>query len=262
MSREKFQNISYVQGETVVSLKANEPTFKKATCLDAEKEFYELEMAKKTILMDIPVQLAYFVLQYAKLRILSFYYDFIDRFINRSDFEYCEMDTDSAYIAFSREKLRDIIKPEMLNMFDSGLHAFCNDNIAVEADSSMHWFPRECCSKHAVHDLRTSGLFKLEAQGDEFVGLCSKTYILRSETGDKFSSKGLNTTSVKNALHLYKNVLQNRVPQGVINMGIVKKDNALFSYEQTRCGFTYLYCKRKVNDDGRTTEPLDICLKP
>ena len=39
--------------------------------------------------------------QYAKLRMLQFYYDFLDKYLDRSDFQMCEKDTDSAYIAIS-----------------------------------------------------------------------------------------------------------------------------------------------------------------
>ncbi len=44
---------------------------------------------------------------------LQFYYDFIDYYINRSDFDYCEMDTDSAYIAFSSDGFEDLVKPDL-----------------------------------------------------------------------------------------------------------------------------------------------------
>ena len=29
---------------------------------------------------------------------LQFYFDFMDKYLDRTDFQYCEMDTDSAYI--------------------------------------------------------------------------------------------------------------------------------------------------------------------
>ena len=32
---------------------------------------------------------------------LRFYYDFMDKFVDRCNFEYCEMDTDSAYMALA-----------------------------------------------------------------------------------------------------------------------------------------------------------------
>ncbi len=46
-------------------------------------------------------------------RMLEFYYDFIDKYIDSSEFAYCQMDTDSAYIAFSAEKFEYLIKQEL-----------------------------------------------------------------------------------------------------------------------------------------------------
>jgi hypothetical protein len=37
------------------------------------------------------MQIGCFVYQYAKLRMLEFYYDFMDVFVDRSDFQYCSM---------------------------------------------------------------------------------------------------------------------------------------------------------------------------
>ncbi len=54
--------------------------------------------------MDVPIQVGCAV-YLGKLRMLEFYYDFIDKYIDRSDFVYCRMDTDSAYITFSGEKI-------------------------------------------------------------------------------------------------------------------------------------------------------------
>jgi hypothetical protein len=53
---------------------------------------------------------------------------------------------------------------------------FC-DRAEVKADNTVHWFPRTCCGKHAKFDKRTPGLFKLEYEGDEMIGLCSKSYV-------------------------------------------------------------------------------------
>ena len=43
--------------------------------------------------------------QYANLRMLQFYYDFLDKYLDRSGFQMCEMDTDSAYIAIAGESV-------------------------------------------------------------------------------------------------------------------------------------------------------------
>jgi hypothetical protein len=44
---------------------------------------------------------------------MQFYYDFVDVFVDRRDFQYCAMDTDSAYIALSADTLEEVIKPDM-----------------------------------------------------------------------------------------------------------------------------------------------------
>lgn len=57
-------------------------------------------MTKKTIKHDLPIQLGFFVYQYAKMRMLAFYYDVVDRFVDRSDFCVLEMDTGNVYTKF------------------------------------------------------------------------------------------------------------------------------------------------------------------
>ena len=49
--------------------------------------------------------MVFFVYQYAKLRMLQFYYDFLNKYLDRCDFQMCEMDTDSAYIAIAGESV-------------------------------------------------------------------------------------------------------------------------------------------------------------
>ena len=88
-----------MQGKNGTCLKINKPQFKKLDFLDEEDHYYQVEMAKCKIKLDLPIQFSYFILQYAKLRMLQFYYNFMDQYVDRSDIEYCEMDTDTAYIA-------------------------------------------------------------------------------------------------------------------------------------------------------------------
>ena len=64
---------------------------------------YELEVNKKTVRYALPVHVGFFVLLYAKMRMLQFDYDFINRYLERPLFQYCEMDTDSTYLALAGE---------------------------------------------------------------------------------------------------------------------------------------------------------------
>ena len=76
-----------------------------------DEEYYEVETRTTTIHIDLPTQIAFFVYNYAKLRMLEIYYDFMARFFDKRDFQYCEMDTDSAYIAFSSADWLMLMKP-------------------------------------------------------------------------------------------------------------------------------------------------------
>ena len=49
---------------------------------------------------------------------LDFYYDFIDKYLNRCDFELLEMGTDSNYFAFSEDNINKLIKPELKEEYE------------------------------------------------------------------------------------------------------------------------------------------------
>lgn len=55
---------------------------------------------KTTVKYDLPVLIAFFVYSYAKLRLLEFYYDFLVKVLDNSDFQLVEMDTGSQISAF------------------------------------------------------------------------------------------------------------------------------------------------------------------
>ena len=72
---------------------------------------YKIELRKDKITIDRPFQVGIVVYQLAKLRMLQFYYEFLDYYLDRRDFQLIQMDTDSLYFALSREKLEDAIRP-------------------------------------------------------------------------------------------------------------------------------------------------------
>ena len=98
----KQWNVEYCS-DAEASRKVNNPLFRKLDNITEDN--YEVESCKKTIKLSLPIQVGFFVYQYAKLRMLQFYYDFLDKYLDRSDFQMCEMDTDSAYIAISGESV-------------------------------------------------------------------------------------------------------------------------------------------------------------
>ena len=76
-----------------------------------EKDLYEVELLKSTIEHREPIIVGFFILQYAKLRMLELYYNFFDKFCDVYKFEELEMDTDSLYLALAEENLYDCIQP-------------------------------------------------------------------------------------------------------------------------------------------------------
>ena len=64
---------------------------------------YEVELAKAQIEHKEPIIVGFFILQYAKLRMLELYYNFFTRFCDVNKFEELGMDTDSLYLALPKK---------------------------------------------------------------------------------------------------------------------------------------------------------------
>ena len=56
----------------------------------------------------------------------------------------------------------------------------------------------------------------------------------------------------------YRRVLKSKKSEKFMNKGFVFKLNSMNSYELCKIGLTYLYGKRKVNDVGVSTLPIDF----
>ena len=68
-------------------------------------ELFEVELVKSEIEHREPIIVGFFILQYAKLRMLELYYNFFKKFCDTDKYEELEIDTDSLYLALSEENL-------------------------------------------------------------------------------------------------------------------------------------------------------------
>ena len=134
-------------------------------------DVFELEFRKEKVTINRPFQIGIVVYQLAKLRMLQFYYDCLDYFIDRRNFELIQMDTDSMYFGLSCETLKETIRPNRLDEFEA---------------TKKNWFAWNKRSN------RTPGLFKMEFEGTRGIALCSKCYYMKNEEKNKvkLSSKG------------------------------------------------------------------------
>ena len=222
---------------------------------------YEVELAKAQIEHKEPIIVGFFILQYAKLRMLELYYNFFTKFCVVTKFEELEMDTDSLYLALAENEQEDCIKPEMKTEWQSLRSNDCVDSFT--ADAVANFFPRTCCVKHKQYDKRESGPFKGEFKFTEMLCLCSKTYCCYDVTSNKpkFSNKGVHKRVLEQSgdgpLVKYRGVLNEKVNVTSNNRGFRTNNHSVATYEQVKKGLSYFYPKRIVETVGIHTQPLN-----
>ena len=229
---ERQTRVIYTKDEKVVDRALRSSYFED---LDEIGQAYELESRKPRILINRPFQIAIAVYQLAKLRMLEFYYDFLDRYVDRRDFELIQMDTDSNYMAISGDKLEDIIRPELRAEFEA---------------TKKNWLAWDKWSG------RTPGLFKLESEGSAMIALCSKCYFVNGEK-KKFSTKGMSKKQNEINWQRFKSALNGGVDRAQ-NRGFRMVGNQMVTYEQQKLGLSAYYDKRWVLPDGIHTEPIEF----
>ena len=228
-------NVIYTKDEKVVDRALPSAYF---SDLDEIGQAYELESRKPRIVIRRPFQVGIAVYQLAKLRMLQFYYDFLDRYFDRRDFELIQMDTDSNYIAISGERLEDIVRPELKPEFEA---------------QKKQWLAWDKWSG------RTPGLFKLECEGSRMIALCSKCYFIEDQgEKKKFSTKGMSKKQNEITWQRFKVALVEGKKDMATNRGFWVRNGNIVTYEQQKLGLSAYYDKRWVLPDGIHTEPIEF----
>ena len=231
---ERHTNTIYTCDEEEVDKSLRSARFK---TLEEIGPAYKVELRKIKINIDRPFQVGIVVYQLAKLRMLQFYYEFLDFYLDRRDFELIQMDTDSMYFALSRERLEDAIRPGYETQFE---------------EEKKRWLAWNKWSN------REPGLFKLEKEATSGIALCSKCYHMEDQaTGKaKVSSKGVNKRQNEMRRERFERALAGD-RDVVVNRGFRMRDGAMYTYEQRKLGLSAYYDKRWVLPDGIHTEPLE-----
>ena len=190
LDKTKHRDIKYIKGDSEAKFMANDILFQRMN--DLENENYEIELSKKRIVMNLPIQVGFFILNYAKLRMLEFHYEFLYKFFDRASLSQCQSDTDSYYFSIAEPTLEDILKNDRLAMqYYKSRYENCNDAPYLP-NNVDHFLPRICCEHHFFYDNCQPGLYKTEYEADIIVSLCSKCWCAhdREENTEKYSSKG------------------------------------------------------------------------
>ncbi|XP_070178816.1 uncharacterized protein, partial [Littorina saxatilis] len=167
----KHTDVSFTDKKRAQKL-INDSLFRKLTPL-TEKVF-EVEMTKSTLNWNLPLQIGFFVYQYAKLRMLQFHFDLVDKFLSRDDYQLCEMDTDSLYMVLSTPSFEDAVKlslraqstDKFVSRTDYQLLEMDTDSLYMALSASTleevvhpelreqfyqvynQWFPAQACDQH------------------------------------------------------------------------------------------------------------------
>jgi len=232
---ERQTNVIYTKDEKIVDRALRSAYFDD---LEETGEAYELESHKPRVTIRRPFQIGIAVYQLPKLRILEFYYDFVDKYVDRRDFELIQMDTDSSYMAISKDRLEDVVRPELKAEFEA---------------EKREWLAWDKWSG------RMPGLFKQEFEGSRMIALCSKCYFAdEGEVGEKqkFSTKGMSKTQNELTWQWFRKALEGSRDMAT-NRGFRMRDGQMVTYEQAKLGLSAYYDKRWVLPDGEHTAALE-----
>jgi len=231
---ERHTNVSYTKDEKTVDRALRSAWFEDLTEIG---DAYEITSRKPRVTIHRAFQVGIAVYQLAKLRILEFYHDFLDHFVDHQDFELIQMDTDSLYFALSASTLEEVVKPELQVEFEN-----CKKD----------WLAWDTFSN------RTPGLFKLEFEGHRAIALCSKCYFVDSsaEKKSKHSSKGMSARHNSLTWGRYKAALEGHKDRAE-NRGFRLRNGQMTTYHQEKLGLSAYYDKRYVLPDGIHTIPIE-----
>jgi hypothetical protein len=263
MNKNKFTKTIY-GGETLYNKWVKSPLIVDANYYG--DDIYEITLKTRNVRQNIPIQVACSIYDDSKLLMSKFYYDCLSKYISRDDFQYIEMDTDSAYMGLTGDFFT-LIKTDMLEEF--------------KLDKN-NWFLRDDTKVNKSFDKRKAGLFKPEFIGEEMVALCSKSYFVKGFEKDKIegkdnfkmSCKGVQKSNNEEKLTMecYKDVLYHNVKSIVKNRGMrimndnmiykagdeVKQNRKIYNYEVNKIGLSGKYDKRRILNDGVSSVPLNI----
>ena len=255
----QFTKTKFVESKADLSRNVNSKEFKHYTELGPD--LFEVQSTPRQVCMNIPIQIGFFVLQYAKLRMLQFVYNFIHPFIARDDRQALFCETDSYYVGLSGPSFESVVRPTMVEKYKEMIYDHCTNGQSNPAVSEQ-FISRECCDACRKWDKRQSGLFKIENTGNELVALSSKSYFLKYETGEKMRCKGVNRNRLPNAHEQFLGVLNDKQTVHVENIGTRAIYHRVYSYKQRKVALNFMYTKRQLLDDFVSTKPLDITLRP
>ena len=251
MDKTKHNNVLFCKQDKVAK-HLRDPFFKSMEQLDDGPDaIYEIVKAKRKIVQDNPIQVAIAVYSRAKMLLLDFWV-FLKEHLDDSTYCLMETDTDSLYIAISKDTIDECVRPDKLDDWKKRKYEY----FASDSEELRNFEGQEISEKQ--YDKRTPGKFKLEFSGIGMICLNSKVYHIWTLDGKfKTSSKGMQERN-EITKEDFLDVLLEKMDHQVQNAGFIDNGLRKSTYTQTKKGLNYFYCKRKVLSDGISTTHLEI----
>ena len=251
---ENYTTVHYVDAEEASEMYAD-PLFVEDEVMKkgGDGELHEIVMRKRRVVMRMPVQVGFFVLNMAKLFLLRFVYEVLPQLRPTA---ILQSDTDNIYLATDctyEEFLQDAQK-------------------RLSEDEYRRWFVRTDSAENRKFDERTPGLFKLEGvECVKFLATSAKCYVALDQDHDvaKAALRGTQRRPINDGLFskkVFERVLRyQRHPHRPSRPTAV---NRMMRYNRPRCrmltcsqrkiALNFLYLKRRGMAHGWWTEPLEL----
>ena len=205
---------------------------------------FEIKECKRRVNIMRLYQCGIAVYPLVKLRTMEFYCDFLDKYLDRRDFELIQIDTYSMYMVISGNSINEIVQLELWEEYHNGGKA-------------------KFLSMSKYHD-RTPGLFKQEFQGMRMIALTSKCYYADTyglvygqddKSRAKFSCNGVSRKQNPMFWERYLEALNGSINKAQ-NTGFRLLGSGIVTYIQPKLDLSAYYDKQVVLPDGIQTEPL------
>ncbi|RAW28567.1 hypothetical protein PC110_g15064 [Phytophthora cactorum] len=225
MDMSKHKEVKYESDQKAIELKIEHFTF---NGLEELNDACEITMKKRQLINKNPIHLSIAIYQLAKLRMLQFYFDCIDFYFDRSYFQYQEMYTDPAYIAFSCENPFQVVSSLSYRIILSNTNEWSGyAMVSLPSQNYICYLPDE------------SYKVKVSAKGVQQG---------RGRNEDVLNPDGSET------------VVRDRITLQGTNkrFRLSKESKSVITYTQTKSALSYFYDKRQLLLDGISTIPLNI----
>ena len=263
LCKEKYTKLKYTDNQNEARQSVNDKRFQSMSCIDEDTGLYEIVSHHGRVNIDTPIQIAIHILMNAKLKLLEFYYCFLQKYLDWSMFSIVCCDTDSLMVAYAKKSIYETVRSECKQIVWRQIYGSCGDR---HKDAFL---VRLCCPECELIDNYTPGLLKTEADCSMVLCLSSKMYCCSTLEGKatKISAKGVNKYRLmngqRNPVDIYRHVLETGNTLTGNNRGFRVVGGNIFTYSQDRASFSYNYFKREVlGPEGVYTRTLDITLRP